>query len=299
MKEFKANEKSQIIAMAKLLYTNYTVKREKVENQLSTIEDKFDFDGKLEAYRKKLEEQLNDRTKKLRDSIAEYKKQEDIMSGPLRTLYLDNHRVEEVVKVEYVSDGDGKRKLSATFLYPDTILPPEDNLGIEETAEDYAERNAGAVAPIDEGPEYDGAGFNGSAEELAADMEQERLADEARADAMHDCEDREADIDVDMQGEFKPIEEGPEVPVENIEEGVDALVESVKENPDYYVEEFAADTAEKFSEAVEKVVSQMPAPAEEEDYLTDPEEESDDDPWEDDAEDTTDESDDEDPFKIF
>jgi len=262
MKEFKNNEKSQILAMARFLYTNYTIKREKVENQLKTAEDKFDFNGKLEAYRKKLEEQYNERTKSLRAKIEEYKQQEEVMSGPIRTLLLDNHPIEEVVNVGYVSEGDGKRRLTATFKYPDTILPPEDNLGIEGT--------------VDEGPEYDGAGFNGSAEELAADIEQERLADEARADAMHDCEEREADIDVDMQGEFKPIEEGPAMPpMDEVMQEVDELVDEAAalteaygdEKPDYYIPEETKEMGDSFVEAMQQVVDSDPVSQEEMEQL--------------------------------
>lgn len=309
MKEFKANEKSQIIAMAKFLYQNYVVKREKVQAQLETVKDKFDFDGKLAAYKQKLEEQYNERTKTLRAKIDEYKEQEEVMSGPIQTLLLDGHNINEVVTVGYVSDSDGKRRLTATLKYPDTVLPPEDNLGIEDA--------------VDEGPEYDGAGFNGSAEELAADMEQERLADEARADAMHDCEDREADIDVDMQGEFKPIEESPAMPDMNeVMQEVDELVDEAAaltetygdEKPDYYIPEETKEMGDSFAEAMQQVVESDPVSQEEmealrreadeiEAMLDDPNTDEDDSesPWDDDEDDASDEDggEDDDPFSVL
>ena len=263
MKEFKATDKARILAMAKSQYNMFIVKRQRLENKLNVIEADFDMEQKLAEFKEKLEQKLAEKTRKLRADIKFNKEEQQRWTPEAISSMLDGHSIEELVDFSYSVSDTGKRSLVATFKYPDTILPP--------TPEDEA---AGlGLDDVDEGPEYDGAGFNGSDEELKADMERATQEDEIRA--MQDCED-------------KPHYEMPEM--KEMLESVDEVIASI--HPEHG-NDFDEDMTEFANE---------PAPAPEpdaDDYITDPEEE---DPWadEDDDDDEPEVADDEeeDPFAL-
>ena len=153
----------------------YTEERDKIVNKFEETLNQ-EIEKMIAEYREKGAKKLEKRLEKLNSKIAEIDKKSAAWEAII--MRDTGHRSEDIFDFEVTTSETGIKSVKATFKYPD-VLPPADTVEPECPTHEF------------------GSDFDEDKEVLAADDE------------------READVDEDMPGEFTELPT-PEVPVDEL-----------------------------------------------------------------------------------
>lgn len=180
-KKFSNMEKSMLLASARNLIRNFTLKKDKYVKERDMIRDNFEtalqetINKKIAEMKKRGAAQLEKRLEKLNEKIEEMDKQQQNWERPI--IDATGMRMESIFGYEIKNDS-GKNTLNVFFKYPETVVP-EDFYNFEPECPTHAgsdfdldagnveqgepwtdEAVAAQTSATEEEPEYDSAGFS-------------------------------------------------------------------------------------------------------------------------------------------